>query len=156
MTEPALSKWDLRFLDLARFISTWSKDPSTQVGAVLVDRFNRIISAGFNGLPRGIADSESRLADRDTKLRLTLHAEDNALNFAAHDTRGATCYVWPMPPCGPCAARLIQSGVVRVVAPEPTPDLASRWGTDHWIAREALLEAGVEVRLVRGVHDGRG
>jgi dCMP deaminase len=55
--------WDVRFLEMAKLVSTWSKDPSTQVGAVLVDPCHRVVSLGFNGFPRAIAD-DARLRDR--------------------------------------------------------------------------------------------
>ena len=56
----SLTKWDNRFLELAKLIGSWSKDPSTQVGAVIVDNNNRILSIGFKGFPKGVEDSEKR------------------------------------------------------------------------------------------------
>ena len=61
------SKWDLRFLELANHISSWSKDPSTKVGCIIVGADREIRSTGFNGFPRGIDDSEERLTDREEK-----------------------------------------------------------------------------------------
>ena len=60
-------KWDIRFLELAKHISGWSKDPSTKVGCVVVGGDREIRSTGFNGFPRGINDDEDRLTDRDKK-----------------------------------------------------------------------------------------
>lgn len=57
-------KWDRRFLKIAREGATWSKDPSTQVGAVIVDQANCVVSLGYNGLPRGVSDRRDRLDDR--------------------------------------------------------------------------------------------
>ena len=51
-----MNKWDMRFLELAALVATWSKDPSTQVGAVIVDSAKRIVSVGFNGAPRGVQE----------------------------------------------------------------------------------------------------
>ena len=62
-----LNKWDDRFLKLAELVSTWSKDPSSKVGAVIVDDKNRVISLGFNGLPRGVEDTKERLNTRELK-----------------------------------------------------------------------------------------
>lgn len=73
--------WDDRFLELATVISSWSKDPSTQVGAVIVDDDNRVISIGYNGFPKGIKD-DHRLSNRDLKYEMVVHAEANALLFA--------------------------------------------------------------------------
>ena len=107
-------KWDARFLEQAELIAGWSKDPSTGVGAVIVDPKNRVVSQGFNGFPRACADDADLLADRDEKLRRTLHAEQNALLFAHRSVEGCTVYV-THPPCARCAAMLIQSGIKRVV-----------------------------------------
>ena len=105
-----MSKWDRRMLGLVNLIATWSKDPSTGVGAVIVDSKNRIVSVGFNGFPRAVCDSDEALFDRDEKLRRTIHAEENALLFARGPVDGCTIYV-THPPCARCAAKLIQAGV---------------------------------------------
>ena len=73
------SKWDVRFLELADHISSWSKDPSTKVGCIIVGADREIRSTGFNGFPRGIDDSEERLTDREEKYPLICHAEENAI-----------------------------------------------------------------------------
>ena len=72
-----------RFLSLATHISDWSKDPSTKVGCVVVGPDREIRSTGFNGFPRGIADTDERLSDRDLKYPLICHAEENAIMHAA-------------------------------------------------------------------------
>lgn len=144
-----MSNWDRRFLGLAKYVAAWSKDPSTKVGCVLVDSAHRILSLGFNGLPAGVSDSETRLQDRAVKLRLTMHAEENAILFARASVVGATCYTWPLPPCAHCAAVLIQSGIARVLAPQADAVLAQRWGVDLALSAEVLREAGVELHLWR-------
>lgn len=99
-----MSKWDRRMLGLVNLVATWSKDPSTGVGAVIVDSKNRIVSVGFNGFPRAVCDSDEALFDRDEKLRRTIHAEENALLFAGRSVEGCTIYV-THPPCAaprPC------------------------------------------------------
>lgn len=137
-----MNKWDERLLGLAEYVSTWSKDPSTKVGAVIA-KGNRIVSLGFNGFPSGVGDHPERYADRDTKLAMVLHAEENALLFARQDLTGCTAYVWPMPPCANCAAKLIQAGIGRVVAPYPTTEQAERWGKGFEISAKMFQEAGV-------------
>ena len=72
-------KWDKRFLELAKHISLWSKDPSTKVGCVVVGEDREIRSTGFNGFPRGIEDDDGRLSDRSQKYPLICHAEENAI-----------------------------------------------------------------------------
>ncbi|MEC9336570.1 MAG: CMP deaminase, partial [Candidatus Thermoplasmatota archaeon] len=74
-----MADWDGRFLGLAAHIAAWSKDPSTQVGCVIVGPDREVRSTGFNGLPRGIADTEARLTNRERKYPLICHAEENAI-----------------------------------------------------------------------------
>ena len=121
------NKWDMRLLGLAWHISAWSKDPSTKVGAVIADEKHRIVSVGFNGLPRGIPDEAEYLDDRQTKYGSILHAEDNAITFAQRDLSGCSMYVYPLAPCSNCAARIVQTGIVRVVAPTSPKYLDNRW-----------------------------
>ena len=137
-----MSKWDRRMLGLVNLVATWSKDPSTGVGAVIVDSKNRIVSVGFNGFPRAVCDSDEALFDRDEKLRRTIHAEENALLFAGRPVEGCTIYV-THPPCARCAAKLIQSGLARVVAHMPAEGFGERWADDMRSASAMFLEAGV-------------
>ena len=123
--------WDEWFLGLARYISTASKDPSTKVGAVVVDQDRRIVSAGYNGLPRGVEDTEDRLANREVKYKLILHAERNALLFAKQSLKGCCIYVWPMMPCGACASMIIQTGITRVGRRSTTTRGGSRTSPSH-------------------------
>ncbi|MET0004420.1 MAG: dCMP deaminase family protein [Candidatus Thiodiazotropha sp.] len=138
-----MTKWDTRFLGLAAYISAWSKDPSSQVGAVITDG-NRIISLGYNGFAAGVEDKQERLGDRDCKLNLTIHAEENAMIFAKRDLTGCTVYV-THPPCPRCASKLIQEEVGRIVYIAPSGDFLSRWADDLKLSREMYREAGVEV-----------
>lgn len=106
--------WDRRFLDLAEHISTWSKDPRTKVGAVIVDEKKRVVSVGYNGFPRGVRDDEDRYEDRPTKHLFVAHAERNALDNAPLQVEGCTLYATLMP-CGECAKSIIQKGIKTVV-----------------------------------------
>jgi dCMP deaminase len=117
MNETNLNNWDRRFLNLAKFIASWSKDPSTQVGSVIVDPKKRIIATGFNGLPAGVEDSIHRLHTREVKYDMVVHAERNAIIDAKRDLSGMTIYVWPIMPCSVCASMIIQAGIKRVIAP---------------------------------------
>jgi dCMP deaminase len=143
-----LSKWDLRFLGLAKHIGSWSKDPSTKVGCVIADSRNRLVGTGFNGFPHGVKDLPERLEDRDLKYKLVQHAERNAVAFSTNDISGCTAYVWPQPPCAQCAGALIQAGIKRIVAPDIPRD-HERWGRDHELAFEMYAEAGVVVDFER-------
>lgn len=136
-------KWDDRFLEMAKLVASWSKDPSTQVGAVLVRPDKSVLSVGFNGLPRGIEDREELLADREYKYARIVHAELNAILAAAERPAGCTLYVWPLPPCSPCSAHIIQAGIVRVVAPAPSP-ARPEWLSSAKAGSDMLRQAGVE------------
>ncbi|MGD8587966.1 MAG: dCMP deaminase family protein [Chromatiales bacterium] len=136
-------KWDTRFLGLAAHISAWSKDPSSQVGAVITDG-NRIISLGYNGFAAGVEDKPERLSDRQCKLNLTIHAEENAMIFAKRGLSDCTVYV-THPPCPRCASKLIQEEVARVVYIAPSEDFLSRWADDLKLSLEMYQEAGVVV-----------
>ena len=135
-----MTKWDRRFLDLAKLVSGWSKDPSTQVGACIVDSKNRIVSVGFNGSPRGVED----VAERDRKLLRTVHAEMNALHFANRDVEGCTIYV-THPPCANCAAHIVQRGIGRVVFVQGSKEFLERWWDNYTEALCIFGEAGVRV-----------
>lgn len=135
-------KWDTRFLGLAAHVSAWSKDPSSQVGAVITDG-NRIVSVGYNGFAAGVEDRTERLTDRNCKLNLTIHAEENAMIFAKRDLTGCTVYV-THPPCPRCASKLIQEEVGRIVYIAPSEDFLSRWADDLKLSQEMYQEAGVE------------
>lgn len=148
--------WDLRFWEMASLVSTWSKDPGTKVGAVLVGGRN-ILATGYNGFPSGIADNPERYADREVKLAYTVHAEVNALLNAAKNgakTEGSTLYA-TFHPCVNCAAAIIQGGIGRVVCPsvESAPE---RWHDSFYRARDLLLEAGVEITYNGADHERRG
>ena len=140
-------KWDRRFLELAEHISTWSKDPSTKVGCVVVGEDREIRSTGFNGFPRGIEDDAERLADREQKYPLICHAEENAIMHAARtgvSLKGNIAYVtWP--PCTRCTRSLIQAGISEVVYPTGI-EIPERWEDDLGIAMGMMEEAGITVR----------
>ncbi len=138
-----LSNWDKRFLELAELVSSWSKDPSTKVGAVIVDDQNIIVSVGFNGFPKGIEDND-RLNHRDSKYQIIIHAENNALMFAKRSLNNCTLYTYPFMPCPRCAGMIIQSGIKRVVSYKNTTD-RHRWELDFSISRELFNEANIQL-----------
>lgn len=137
-----------RFIDLARHIAKWSKDPSTQVGCVLVDQHRRIVGVGYNGFPRGVGDGPERYADRPTKYAMVVHAEVNAVLNATARTEGTVAYVTHHP-CAACAGTLIQAGIRAVFCPVPEPQIAERFGGSFAVATLMLQEAGVELSLMQ-------
>ena len=148
-----LDKWDLRFLELAWFISKWSKDPRTQVGAVIVDQNKRIVSVGFNGFPVRVRDTPERLNDKEVKNEIVIHGEMNAILFANRCLINLVCslYTFPFLPCSRCASMVLQSGIRRVVAP------TIRKPQDHWMHKSAertrLIFNEARVELVEWEED---
>jgi dCMP deaminase len=144
------AKWDVRFIELARHLSQWSKDPSTKVGCVVVGPDREIRSTGFNGFPRGIEDTVGRLADREQKYPLICHAEENAIMHAARigvALKGCVAYVtWP--PCTRCARSLVQAGVGEVAYPAGLA-IPERWRADFELSMSLLREAGVLIREIQ-------
>ena len=145
---PQEEKWHVRFIKLAHEVSTWSIDPSTKVGCVLVKN-KRVISTGYNGFPKNISDSFDRLMDREQKYEMTVHAEINAITTAAlHgvSTEGATAYV-TFNPCSRCAAVLINAGIDSVYV-STAHDIPTRWLENFILASKMLAEAGVEYQTI--------
>lgn len=153
------NRWDKHFLKLCIEIASMSKDPRTKVGAVIVGPDREIRSTGFNGFPRGIADTAERLNDREMKLRLVVHAERNAILNAARigvQIKGCTLYlaatdetgmVWGGPPCTHCSIEVMQTGIVEIVS-YPIKAIPSRWHDDLKMAGELLAESGMKYREV--------
>lgn len=139
-----MSNWEERYLDLAKQISGWSKDPSRQIGAVIVGDKGQIISQGYNGFPRGIDDGEDRLNDRLTKYKYVVHAEANAIYNAIHNgasTDGATMYITGLPVCHECAKAIIQTGIKKVVMDTRPED---NWLESGNLAISMFEEAGIQ------------
>lgn len=144
-------KWDLRFLEMARIVSSWSKDPSTKTGAVLVDRERRIVSVGYNGFARGVQDLPERYENRELKYKMVVHCERNAMQFANRDFTGSTLYTWPFMSCAPCAAHVINAGIVRCVAPRNNNP---RWQADFLLTEQMFAEAAVKLDLIDAAECG--
>jgi dCMP deaminase len=111
--------WDEYFMGVALLSAQRSKDPNTQVGACIVNDKNKIVGAGYNGLPIGCSDDEfswSKEGDfMNTKYPFVCHAELNAiLNNIGMDLKGCTIYT-ALFPCNECTKAIIQSGISTVV-----------------------------------------
>ena len=122
MKKEQYMSWHTYFMSIAILSSFRSKDPKTQNGACIVDRDQKIIGIGYNGLPRGCDDNDPDYwADEDdsqalrSKHTYVVHAEKNAIyNCMAHNLTGATMYVTQFP-CNTCAQAIIQVGIKRVI-----------------------------------------
>ena len=144
--EKSLTKWDKRFLELARFYAQWSKDPSTQVGCVIA-KGNNQISQGYNGYPKRVADND--LDNRELKYRKIIHAEVNAILFARTDLTDCTLYNWPLPPCERCATLIIQSQITRVVTVTLSHENGriDRWDESTKLALQMFQEIEIPVEM---------
>lgn len=138
-----MTDWHQRFLALAAHVGSWSKDPSTKVGAVIVRNDRTIVSVGYNGFPRFCDDAPELYEDRAKKYPRTVHAEVNAILTAREPLSGCALYVSPLYPCPSCAGIIIQSGISSVYAHMPTqPD---HWAEAFATSRQMFEEAGVYV-----------
>ena len=143
--------WDEYFMRKAYLATSKSKDPSSKVGAVLVTDGNDFCS-GFNGFPRGIADTRERLYNRETKYKYIIHAEQNAIINAARlgrPTLGAVMYTIGMP-CTECAKAIIQAGIKEIVLHDNAivNFKHGKWAESCAFSNGMLEEAGVNVRLL--------
>ena len=138
--------WGDRYIHLAKEISTWSKDPSTKVGAVVIGNNGEVLSQGYNGFPRSIKDTPQRLKDRGKKYNLVVHAEMNAIYNASLNgvsLKGSTLYVYGLPICNECAKGVIQVGIDKVIATRPA-DYNKEWDESIKDAKALFKEAEVE------------
>ncbi len=110
--------WDEYFMGLAHLSALRSKDPNTQVGAAIVDEDHKVVSVGYNGMPKGCSDDEFPWSRRgallQTKYAFVVHAELNAILNSKQPVSGCTIYV-SLFPCNECAKAIIQSGIRRIV-----------------------------------------
>lgn len=143
-----IDKWDLRFIELAKHVASWSKDPSTQTGAVIVDPDRRVVSVGYNGFPAGMLDLPERYADRAFKYPHVVHCERNAMLFAQRSLKGCTLYTWPFMSCTPCAVMVAQAGITRCVAPRSDNP---RWVADFAQTEQVFRECGILLELTAPV-----
>ena len=140
--------WEEYFMGLAILSAERSKDPSTQVGACIVDGNNKIISVGYNGAPIGYDDDKDMTWERegdflDTKYAYVCHSELNAILNSKIPVRGCKLYV-TLFPCNECTKLLIQAGIKEVVYMD---DKYS--GTPSDLASKRMLEAaGVKTRKI--------
>jgi dCMP deaminase len=138
-------KWDRRFLEMATLVSSWSKDPSTRCGAVIVRPDMSVCSVGFNGFPKNMKDDEELYADREKKYSRVVHCEVNALLHSVDPTvQGYTLYTVPFACCDRCAVQMLQSGITRFVNPFIPADKLERWGKILQTTADYYKEAGVE------------
>lgn len=143
---PVSSVWDERYMSLAAFIGTWSKDQSRKVGCVISGPSYEVRSIGYNGFPRGIREAPRSRRLPPDKYFWTEHAERNAIYLAARSGTplyGCTLYV-PWFPCTDCARAILQVGIARLVAIRPK-GMDPQWDLQFRYARAMLNEARIPI-----------
>lgn len=151
MAMSTIPDWDSYYLDICRVVAKRSKDPDTQLGAVIVGPAKEIRSTGYNSLPRHIRDDVEERRQRPTKYLWMEHAERNAIYNAARcgtPLEGCTLYVELMP-CMDCARAIVQAGIMEVVVDS---ERMARYDSEKYNphfdnVRLLFEEAGVRMRL---------
>jgi dCMP deaminase len=136
------SKWNARYMQLAKEIAQWSKDPSTKVGSVAIGSKGQVLSQGYNGFPRGIHDYPERLLDRPLKYSYTIHAEMNVIYNATYSgvsLDGAKLYVYGLPVCNECAKGIVQVGIKEVYISKESIEISQHW-TELWAKSVDMFE----------------
>ena len=144
-------KWRNRYLLLAKHFSTWSKDPSTQVGATAVSDNGLILSEGWNGFPRGIRDTPGRLGDRQTKYDYMVHAEKNLIYNATRNgisLLNSNLYVYGLPVCSECAKGVIQVGIKSVYILTDSMNVRDTWVESWKKTTDMFDEVGISYEWV--------
>jgi dCMP deaminase len=145
-----VNKWNDRFMSLAILVGSWSKDPSTKVGSVIVDHQRRVVAVGYNGFPRNVEDTAERHNDKPTKYKLIVHAEANAILNANKSVERCVLYA-TRPPCSECTKLIIQSGITDIYCPQPVVREQMpgdrNWNADWLHSSIMLQEANVAVNF---------
>lgn len=142
-----IEDWDEYFLAIAEVVAQKSKDPRSQVGAVLASSDSVLMSTGFNGFARGIFDDVRLLRKRNEKLSWICHAEMNAIWNAGRlgvPLKGSTIYVNKFP-CLACCNAIVQTGIVRIYTHDSKYWDGDHLDKDHSRKRSLLRQARIKV-----------
>ncbi len=145
-----LINWDEYFMGIALLSCKRSKDPNTKVGACIVDDDNKVVSIGYNGMPKGLDESKlswNKNDGLDSKYLYVCHAEFNAILNTRNGSslKGCTLYV-TLFPCNECAKAIVQTGIKKIVY------LDDKYHDTLFTqaSRKLLLLAGVELEEYKG------
>lgn len=140
------NKWDDHYLELAKTISSWSKDPSTKIGAVAVGKHGQILATGYNGFPRKILDTNERLTNREIKYAYMIHGEMNCIynaTLTGVSLENSSLYVHGLPVCSECAKGIAQVGIKRVRVCHPV-NINNKWEQSNYLSRQIFNETGID------------
>lgn len=150
ISECVSNKWVFRFMAMAKTYASFSKDPSTKVGAI-ISKGNTQLGQGYNGFPSNIPDSPEYLDDREVKLAFIHHAEYNAVTRAMYSSislTNATIYV-TAPPCTACAKLINLSGITEIIYLPAGVDFEERYRRDIELMTKFCGLTGIKVhRLI--------
>ena len=141
-----INKWSERFLNIAKEVSTWSIDPSTKIGAVIVNNDKRILVTGYNGFPRGIEDFSTRLEVKEEKYKYVVHGEMNCIYNACLNglsLKDTNLYVSGLPVCSECAKGIIQVGISTVITQYDKEKVNPNWALSNLLTKQMFNEANV-------------
>lgn len=141
--------WDELFMTTAYLVAMKSKDESTHCGAVIVDKYNHVVSSGYNSFVRGINDDVPERQERPEKYLWFEHGERNAIYSAAFrgsSTKGCKIYVTGIP-CADCARGIIQAGIKEVII-EEREEFGKEWEESCKITLQMFKESGVKLRIM--------
>jgi len=137
--------WNLKYLTLAKKFASWSKDPSTQVGAVAIGNKGQVLSQGYNGFLRGFNDSPLIYKDSKLKSNYIIHAEMNCIYHATLNgisLEGSTLFVYGLDVCHECAKGIIQVGIKEIVTYSPNKP-KEKWIESFKISQELFKQSGI-------------
>jgi dCMP deaminase len=147
------NNWDIFFMKMVYLIADKSKDPSSKIGALIINDNNQIVKIGYNGFPVNVNDSILTRYQRPEKYQYTAHAEANAIFFAARDgVKTENCKIYTnMLCCIECAKAVIQSGIKKVVYHKQYYDIwmndnRAQWNGHDAITRTLFQESGVQIQ----------
>ena len=135
--------WKYRYFRLAKEISTWSKDPSTQVGAVCIGNKGQLLSQGYNGFPRSFDDNKDLYENRQVKYKYIVHAE---MNCIYHATLNGVCledsslFVYGLDICSECAKAIVQVGIKQVFT--CSKPIVSDYWRESFVITEDIFKKG--------------
>lgn len=147
-----IDDWDLYFFKVANLIAMKSKDPSSQVGSVII-KDKHILTTGFNGFCMGVNDNKERYNNRELKYRLVAHSEFNACIIASKfgiSLQNSTMYTQSIP-CDSCAKAIIQSGVRTVKTLKNCEEIWGKfpnWSDSCEITKIMFEEAGISLEIL--------
>lgn len=132
----------------AKVAASFSKDPSTKVGAAILRPDGSLVSSGWNGFAPNVLDTQERLNDRETKYSITLHAELNAVLSSSEKLEGYSMFTYPFPPCAHCSSIIIKSKISSVYS-LIIDEIPERWKGNFDLGKEIRDEANVRSLLWR-------